>query len=365
MKVIWAIPSALSAHYIKRPDICPNIHGIIEDGTFEFIDSVFPALAASTIATMLSGTYPAEHGIVQSQFFSDADPLLVYDGYHRLQRKFFWVDLREQKGLRVAAVYVRNAKGSQTDFIACPSLNVEDWTRLSSSHYFVPASLRDEVSPVSDGQKDSVDWIVKCVSHLTGRYDPELIVCGLPCIETFAVRLGPFADDTYERVKLLDANIGMLVDLARSTGRAIVISSDYAVTPVEHMIDLKNGLKDAGFHSSVSIEGQVAFITAADDETPSEIASAILNVGPVEILATEDEKASKYVNCSMAGDIVAIAPKDSCFISPEASMPVFGSHGRLSENEDEKPVFISSVPVKTKVRSIMDVHKAVLELLGK
>ncbi|NBO31584.1 MAG: hypothetical protein EBV05_08320 [Cyanobacteria bacterium WB6_1B_304] len=116
LRMYWIIPDGLRAD----PDVfdmykwasegkLPNIRKLMMRGAYGYSQPVFPSHTPVNFATLLTGTYPDKHGIVDGPMHIEGKPLdkVAIGGFRSTarKRKAIWSDLEEQ-GERVAVISV-------------------------------------------------------------------------------------------------------------------------------------------------------------------------------------------------------------------------------------------------------------------
>jgi predicted AlkP superfamily phosphohydrolase/phosphomutase len=116
LRMYWIIPDGLRAD----PDVfamykwasegkLPNIKKLMSRGAYGYSQPVFPSHTPVNFATLLTGTYPDKHGIVDGPMHIEGKPLdkVAIGGFRSTarKRKAIWSDLEEQ-GERVAVISV-------------------------------------------------------------------------------------------------------------------------------------------------------------------------------------------------------------------------------------------------------------------
>src|SRR5690606_33199118 len=122
--------------------------------------------------------------------------------------------------------------------------------------YAKPGDLRDELNqklgtfplfkfwgPAAD--ISSSRWITDAALHVMRKHDPTLTLVYLPHLDDNLQRLGP--DLPHRRLcqdwREVDALAGELISEAESTGRRVMVLSEYGITHVSGAIDINRVLR--------------------------------------------------------------------------------------------------------------------------
>jgi predicted AlkP superfamily pyrophosphatase or phosphodiesterase len=416
----------------------PNIARLVERGAMRPLDTVTPAVTCSVQATFLTGTLPREHGIVgNGWYFRDlAEVWFWRQSNHLIQKKQIWELGRERDpAFSSANLFWWYNMYCGADWAVTPRPMYPADGRKLPDVYSQPGQLRGDLQqelgqfPLFKfwGPAASISssrWIASAALRVMQRYSPTLTLVYLPHLDYDLQRLGPDRESPRLRQALrdVDALCGELIDFAQSSGRRIILLSEYGITKVSRAVHINRDLRQAGYISvreelgrelldpgacdafAVS-DHQVAHVYVKRHELITEVADRLRALEGVEHVLAGDARAALGLDHARAGEIVAIARPDRWFsyyywleaakapdfastvdihrkpgydpvelfldpklalpkasigwrlakkvlgfrtlmdvISPDDDALVRGSHGRITDDPQAGPVFISSEP---------------------
>lgn len=235
-----------------------------------------PAVTCPVQASMMTGTPPAEHGVVANGFYW-RDGLTPgrgpkYDGVEMwtawsdaIQRPRVWERLKEHDPSLTSAVWFPLlAKGCGADYVCtfAPIHNPDGSESLWC--YTVPemlyGDLRDALGhfPLKHfwgplANIESSRWIVSSLLELLKTLPeaqrPNFSYVYLPHLDYAAQKHGPDSPEALAALGELDAEIGRLADgatAALGTAPLWLVASEYAITEVSHVSYPNRVLRDAG-----------------------------------------------------------------------------------------------------------------------
>jgi predicted AlkP superfamily pyrophosphatase or phosphodiesterase len=416
----------------------PHIARLAERGVVRPLDTITPAVTCSVQATFLTGTLPKEHGIVgNGWYFRElAEVWFWRQSNHLIEKKQVWDHGRERDPAFTSAnLFWWYNMYCGADWAVTPRPMYPADGRKLPDVYSQPGQLRGDLQrelgqfPLFKfwGPAASITssrWIASAALRVMQRYSPTLTLVYLPHLDYDLQRLGPDRENPRLRQALrdVDALCGELIDFAQSSGRRIILLSEYGITKVSRAVHINRDLRQAGYISvreelgrelldpgacdafAVS-DHQVAHVYVKRPELVAEVAERLGALEGVERVLAGDARAALGLNHPRAGEIVAIARPDRWFsyyywlesakapdfaatvdihrkpgydpvelfldpklalpkasigwrlakkvlgfrtlmdvISPDDDTLVRGSHGRITDDPQAGPVFISSEP---------------------
>ena len=342
-KLIVINVAGLSPALVKRGDLLPNISSIIADGSYLPLYPVFPAVTCTVQATLTTGTYPSEHGIVANGLF-ERDSMEVHFWHQPnqlVQKERFWTKLRGSGLEKVAMLFWQHSKFSDAEFVNTPAPIHTETGEVISTCYSKPDGLYAELEkllglfplhrywgPIASAE--SSQWITKATNHVLKKYTPDLTLTYIPHLDYSLQRFGPKGKEIAGDLTLLDTMIGEIAETAKKIGANIVILSEYGMSEVNDAIHINRELRKAGLLNTFEAKGR-EYVEIGDCKTfaiadhqiahiylnkidSKEAAAVIRDINPqIRILATDEEKREYHINHERSGDIIAIAPSDKWF----------------------------------------------------
>jgi predicted AlkP superfamily pyrophosphatase or phosphodiesterase len=233
---------------------------------------------------------------------------------------------------------------SSADWSATPRPMYPADGRKIPDHYAHPHELHDELDaklgtfplfkfwgPLTD--ISSTDWIARATLHVMQTRNPTLTLTYLPHLDYNLQRLGP--DLAHPRVqqdlKELDAACGTLIDYASSSGREVIVVSEYGITPVIDAVHVNRALREAGLirvrpeergreildpgasAAFALADHQVAHVYVNDRNRISEVRGLLESVDGIEQVLDEAGKRAMGFDHERSGELVAISKPDRWF----------------------------------------------------
>ena len=306
-----------------------------------------PALTSVSQATLLTGTCPAEHGIVgNGWYFRELSQVLNWQRSARLLTGTpLWEAFRDRNPeVRCANLFWRYATHSTAD------LNVTErptyWAdgRKSPDIYSEPSTVRDELverlgpfplfrfwGPAADIV--SSRWITDATLHVLEQQRFGVILTYLPHLDYDHQRYGPDSSQGLAALRAVDQQAGRLIDAAVGFGMRVVVLSDYAFETVSQPVYLNRVLREAGLlrvqraENGELLEPGVSTAFAVCDQQvahiyvnrPSALAGVrtlLADTDGVERVLHGDEMRSAGIGHPRSGELLALAEAGHWFAYP-------------------------------------------------
>jgi predicted AlkP superfamily pyrophosphatase or phosphodiesterase len=237
----------------------PHLRRILRDGAYATgVRGVLPTVTYPSHTTIVTGVWPAKHGIYANQTF---DPLgRNFEGWYWYSEDIavptVW-DAAARAGLVVGSVswpVSVDAKGIR--------YNVPEYWRSQKSPDDLKL-LRAVSTPglVAEIAKEAGPYIVDLDDAIPGdlartRYavwilrheKPQLMAVHLAALDHVEHATGPFSPESNSTLERIDEMLGQLEDAARAAHpeAAICIVSDHGFSKIDHRLNLMKAFADAG-----------------------------------------------------------------------------------------------------------------------
>lgn len=238
----------------------PHLKALGQSGTHAPLGTVLPAVTCAAQSTFLTGTTPAEHGIVANGwYFRELGDILLWRQHNGLVAgdKLWDAARRAHPGYTVANICWWYAMGADTDITVTPRPVYYADGRKEPDCYTRPPALHDELTgklgtfplfhfwgPGAD--LVSSQWIIDATRHILDTRHPDLALCYLPHLDYDLQRYGPDDPRSHRAAADLDRAVAPLLDDARREGRTVVALSEYGITRVDRPVDINRALRRAG-----------------------------------------------------------------------------------------------------------------------
>ncbi len=322
----------------------PRLRELARSGSEAPLGTVLPAVTCAAQSTFLTGTMPAEHGIVgNGWYFRELGEVLLWRQHNALVAgdKVWDAARRAHPGYTVANICWWYAMGADTDFTVTPRPVYYADGRKEPDCYTRPPALHDELTaklgtfPLFRFWGPGADilssrWIVEATRHINEVHRPDLSLCYLPHLDYDLQRYGPDDPRSHRAAADLDAELSPLLDDARAEGRTVVVLSEYGITRVNRPVDINRALRRAGLlevHTQDGMEyldpttsrafavadHQVAHVYVRRPEDMAATREALKDVEGIETLLDDEGKKAHGLDHPRAGELVAVAAPDAWF----------------------------------------------------
>ena len=233
------------AHHLQ----IPVLRSFLTKGAYATgVVGVIPTVTYPSHTTMVTGVWPAEHGVPNNTVF---DPL------QQRPNTWYWdfADIKvptlytvaSAKGLKTANVGWPVTVGAPIDYNIAEGTQSEHTDKPSGSPYH-PADILDEINiHTVKGTDQDVTKTAETVAILR-KFHPDLMLVHLTDMDHQEHEHSPFSPEANAALEVLDGQIGQIRDAALEINpRArIVVVSDHGFLRVDHRVNLNVLLVRAG-----------------------------------------------------------------------------------------------------------------------
>ncbi|WP_327179870.1 alkaline phosphatase family protein [Streptomyces sp. NBC_01335] len=322
----------------------PHLAALARTGSRANLDTVLPAVTCTAQSTFLTGTTPAEHGIVgNGWYFRELGDILLWRQHNGLVTgdKLWDAARRTHPGYTVANICWWYAMGADTDITVTPRPVYYADGRKEPDCYTRPPALHDELTaecgtfPLFHFWGPGADlvssrWIADATRHILRTRTPDLALCYLPHLDYDLQRYGPDDPRAHRAATELDAVIAPLLDDARAENRTVVVLSEYGITPVDRPVHINRALRGAGLlevHTQDGMEyldpmasrafavadHQIAHIYVRRPEDLEATRAALADLPGIDVLLDDEGKKAHHLDHPRSGELVALAAPDAWF----------------------------------------------------
>lgn len=322
----------------------PRLAAWAERGRTASVTPVLPAVTCSVQSTYLTGTVPAEHGIVgNGWYFRDECEVKFWrQSNHLVQRPKIWETARAlDSAFSCAKLFWWYNMYSSADISITPRPMYPADGRKIPDIYTQPAGLRDELQyklgrfPLFEfwGPATTIRssrWIAESAMEVERLYNPTLSLVYLPHLDYSLQRLGSEHPDIAKDLAAIDELCGELIDYYEGRGAQVVVLSEYGITPVSRSVSLNRVLRVEGYlhvreelglelldpgtsRAFAVADHQVAHVYVREPSDVPAVRALIEAVPGVAQVLDRTEQAAFGLNHPRAGELVALAEPDSWF----------------------------------------------------
>jgi len=329
----------------------PNISNLIgKDGEFGYMQPVFPSVTCTVQSSIITGKYPAEHGIISNGMF-DRDNLQTYfweQSTNLVQSQKAWDVIKQQDSqLKTAMLFWQNSLYTNNDFVISPRpIHLETgqmdlWCYSRPVNYY--ETIMDKIGEFNlmnywgpFASIKSSEWITQSVQYTIENQKPNLLYAYFPQLDYSAQKHGKSSMQVQEDLQKIDNFIGSIVETTKKTGiydqTQFLLLSEYGFNDVNGAVPINRILRDKGLlkvrtiknkeyidfeysDAFALVDHQVAHIYLNNSgKTKIDAIKQMLDeVSGIERVCDDDEKKNLHINHSRSGDLIAIADMDKWF----------------------------------------------------
>lgn len=307
------------------------------------IDAVVPAVTCTAQSTYMTGSLPAQHGIVANGwYFRDLSEIWLWRQSNALVQgdKLWDVGRQRDASFTCANTFWWYAMNTRADATLTPRpLYCADGLKLPD-FYAYPLHLRDDFNekfgtfPLfsfwgPNTSIESTDWIAKAAVEIEERYQPTLQLVYLPHLDYCLQREGPKADLSTDLGEI-DEVVGRLIDHFQAKGCRVIVLSEYGIVPVSRPVYPNRLLREAGMlelkvdlgleyldpgscRAFAVTDHQIAHVYVRNESDRARVKELFTGVPGIGHVLDDDGKRAYGLDHDRAGEIVLLAEPDSWF----------------------------------------------------
>ena len=325
-------------------EFTPRLREFRDRGAAAGIGHVLPAVTTTVQSTYLTGTWPADHGIVANGwYFRDECEIKFWRQSNRLvERPKLWEKARElDPSFTCANICWWYNMYSSADYAVTPRPMYPADGRKIPDCWTHPGELRGWLQkelgafPLFKfwGPMTSIEatqWIADAAIKVDDRFNPTLSLVYLPHLDYGLQRTSTEAAGIASDLREVDAVCGQLIDHFSARGARVVILSEYGIMPVSRPVHLNWVLRekglitvrdemgrdvlDAGESAAFAVaDHQIAHVHVNDASKLNQVRSLLESTPGVEAVLDEEGKRLRHLDHPRSGELVAVAAQDSWF----------------------------------------------------
>ena len=319
-----------------------NISKIIENNNSVLIPT-FPAVTCSAQSSILTGTYPSEHGIIANGYYDKIyKEIHFWDQPSRLVKQpQIWDVLKDKNSkIKTAVLFWQNTLFAKSDIVITPKpLHLEN--NFVMWCYSKPQNFYEEIIK-EIGEFDlkwywgpfasieSSKWIINAAKITIKNHSPDLLFTYIPHLDYAGQKYGPDSAEFEKSLSEVDELIGNLIDYFQleKMEYEIIILSEYGFNQVDNSISPNIILNENSLLQTRNIGGkeyidfelskafamcdhQIAhvFIKPGFEKTVTEI----FEKQPIGEIFNKDKQKELHIDNERSGDIILTSEKNSWF----------------------------------------------------
>ena len=259
----------LSIPGLRQRDLAhmPRLQAFTSAGDCAELSASFPAVTCCVQTNLATGVPPTRHGVVANGFYwRDRDEIEMWTAWNEvIEAPQIWDLLAEKRPELSSAVWFPMlSKGCGAKYVCTPAPIHNPDGSESLWCYTKPTELYGELrdalghfplqhfwGPLANIKSSA--WIADSAIHAAKSYRPNFFFIYLTHLDYAAQKHGPNSDAATAALGELDSVLGRLfgeLNAALTGGDRAptwLIASEYAITPVEHVVYPNRVLREAGF----------------------------------------------------------------------------------------------------------------------
>lgn len=330
----------------------PRINRFIGQGARAGIVPAFPAVTCTAQSTYVTGTPPAQHGIVANGWYNRelAEVQFWKQSNHLVHGRKIWEELRElDRTFTCAKLFWWYNMYSTADYSITPRPMYPADGRKFFDIYSWPYSIRSEIKkdlgefpfatfwgPAAavkspQGSADAASrWIAGSAKWIEKKYAPTLNLVYLPHLDYNLQRLGPKHPDIARDLREIDAIVGDLIEFFAERSVQVILLSEYGITPVDtpihinrflrqyHWLTVKDELGremlDAGASKAFAVaDHQVAHVYLNDRSIEKQLEKMLRAELDLAHILNREQQAELGIDHSRSGDLILVAKENAWF----------------------------------------------------
>jgi predicted AlkP superfamily pyrophosphatase or phosphodiesterase len=325
--------------------LVPNIAKITANGETAKLEPTFPSVTSTVQASILSGRYPKEHGIISNGLYDRNTYNVSFweQSSSLVQAQRAWDTVKQKNSKKTAVLFWQNTMYANSDIVVTPRpIHLDDkmimWCYSKPVGYYEKLkaklgefNLASYWGPFASSK--SSEWIANAAEYTLDNERPDFLFVYLPHVDYSAQRFGKGTVQVRDDLKKADEIVGRLVqkttDLGIQDETQFVIISEYAFNDVRGAVPLNLVLRDAGLLSIRTIQEkeyldfeyskafamvdhQVAHLYIKKGYE-TETRRAIENTDGVERVLDSTGKKELAIDHERSGELIAISERDRWF----------------------------------------------------
>src|SRR5919109_1935002 len=325
--------------------LLPNVAKIAENGEIAKLEPTFPAVTSTVQASILSGKYPREHGIISNGLYDRNTYNVSFweQSSSLVQSQRIWDTVRKNNGIKTAVLFWQNTMYANSDIVVTPRpIHLDDkmvmWCYSKPVGYYEKLkeklgefNLASYWGPLASLK--SSEWITYAAEYTLESERPNFLFVYIPHADYSAQRFGKGAVQVRDDLKKADELVGRLaqkvIDLGIREETQFIILSGYAFNDVNGAVPLNLVLRDADLLSIRTIQEkeyldleyskafamvdhQVAHIYVKNDYE-RETRKVLENTNGVETILDSSGKKELAIDHERSGELIAISTRDRWF----------------------------------------------------
>ena len=275
----------LKPEYITQADAhgmkIPYLRTLLTKGTYaDGVVGIWPTITYPSHTTLITGVWPAEHGINNNQVFDPEQQFgSAWNWYaSEIRVPTLW-QVAHRAGLRTASIgWPVSAGATDVDYLipeywrgASPSDSANPDDQLLMAALSRPDTLIQQLKPAAgpymNGNDTSIagdEMKTRYALEILRRYKPAFMTLHLSSLDETQHAHGPFSPEACADLEALDGMVARLAhqQFTNNPSAVLVIVSDHGFMNISHWVNLAIPFLQAGLINATAAPGKVPVITS-------------------------------------------------------------------------------------------------------
>ena len=328
--------------------LVPTISEIANNGQYGYLKPVFPSVTCTVQASVLSGKYPNEHGIISNGFYDKENlQVLFWEQSSKLvQSERIWDVLKKKNSnIKTSVLFWQNTMFANSNYLITPRpIHLENggmdmWCYSRPPNYYEDVSSKigefDLLSywgPFASFK--STEWISKSVEYSLENHKPDLLFAYFPQLDYPSQKFGKNSTQVKEDLRKIDVVVDSIVKKVEKLGLSneteFIFFSEYGFNDVNDAIPLNKILREKGLLETRTIKNkeyidfeysqafamvdhQIANIYLNDHADKIYVKKVLEEIKGIDMICANDEKQKLKIDNNRSGNLIAIADIDKWF----------------------------------------------------
>lgn len=243
---------AVSARDLDKLSEMKNFSELMKNGSvIKKVDSVYPSLTYPAHATIMTGRYPLEHGVINNTFLEINNNKPNWYWYSKYIKSDTVYDLALKKGLTVASILWPTTAGSEITYnmpeIHCnKSYDNQIIKSIFAGSVFYQYKMNKRFGHLREGVKEPMldDFAVEVTKATIKEKKPNLLLLHLLDVDYQKHSYGTESIEVDEALERHDRRLGEIIDTLKECGiyddTTIIILGDHSQCDVKYAIRLNS-----------------------------------------------------------------------------------------------------------------------------
>lgn len=245
--------------YLEDQWQTPTLHQLLASGAHAMgVNSVFPSMTYPSHTTIMTGVWPAKHGIYYNNKFLPKDS--TYWMASSIKVPTIW-DLTHAKGMTTASLFWPVSAGAPVKY------NIPDNGSLGEANrdqYTTPAGFVEELQQnVFKGEKHweiGKDQNIAAVAAYIIKKDlPQFMNIHLFSVDHFQHEQGRDGDHVRAAIRDADSAVAIVIDALKTAdawnNTVLIVTGDHGFVDVKTRVSPNVWLEKAGIHTDMKSDG--------------------------------------------------------------------------------------------------------------